>query len=748
MWALRRASIPLRTRGFNVRASCVKLAGTSSVEEEDVINESHGITYGGFLSPNMRFHSVHNASLNFTVGKRALSSSSTKEEDDLEDGFSELEMPAGSGYESEDLLTSDDGDLSDDGQKEDVEEPPHNEVDEAAKEKGNPRRGRVESKLFNEIMNAQGISLHSVLEKWLEKGNELTREEVSLAMLYLRKRKLFGRALLFSGCCANLPAFTRESLFWPSPPLVLSSLPTLLFCDVILATSLPLTTATVLHRLVTLVSKSPHQYWLSPDDLELNRPYIHPYMHMLSCVAFLMNLPVLHDMWSLISSCHYLLQICLDILTLNLPRLFPFHASSVYSSRALSEWLESKKEFEFIERDYASRLDLIAKLRGLHKAEVYIETIPESCSREIMYRTLLANCVSQNNVKKAEEVFSKMKDLDFPITVFTCNQLLFLYKRNDRKKIADVLLLMENENINPSSHTYSILIDTKGQSKDIDGMDQIVDRMKAQGIEPDINTQAVLIRHYISSGLQDKAETLLKEMEGENLKQNRWLCRILLPLYANLGKVDEVGRIWKVCETNPRYDECLGAIEAWGKLNKIDEAEKVFEIMVKKWKLSSKTCSILLKVYANNKMLMKGKDLIKRMGDGGCRIGPLTWDAIVKLYVQAGEVEKADSVLQKAAQQSQMKPIFSTYLTILEQYANRGDIHNSEKIFLRMKQADYPSKAKMYQVLMNAYINAKVPAYGIRDRLRADSIYPNRNLANQLVQVDGFRKNPVSDLLD
>ncbi|KHN30357.1 Pentatricopeptide repeat-containing protein, mitochondrial, partial [Glycine soja] len=422
----------------------------------------------------------------------------------------------------------------------------------------------------------------------------------------------------------------------------------------------------------------------------------------------------------------------------------------------LSEWLESKKEFEFIERDYASRLDLIAKLRGLHKAEVYIETIPESCSREIMYRTLLAKCVSQNNVKKAEEVFSKMKDLDLPITVFTCNELLFLYKRNDKKKIADLLLLMENEKIKPSRHSYSILIDTKGQSKDIGGMDQIVDRMKAQGIEPDINTQAVLARHYISAGLQDnisaglqdKAETLLKEMEGENLKQNRWLCRILLPLYANLGKVDEVGRIWKVCETNPRYDECLGAIEAWGKLNKIDEAEKVFEMMVKKWKLSSKTCSILLKVYANNEMLMKGKDLIKRIGDGGCRIGPLTWDAIVKLYVQTGEVEKADSVLQKAAQQSQMKPIFSTYLTILEQYAKRGDIHNSEKIFLRMKQADYTSKAKMYQVLMNAYINAKVPAYGIRDRLKADSIYPNRNLVNQLVQVDGFRKNPVCDLLD
>jgi len=351
-------------------------------------------------------------------------------------------------------------------------------------------------------------------------------------------------------------------------------------------------------------------------------------------------------------------------------------------------------------------------------------------------------------VKKAEEVFNKMKNLDFPVTVYACNQMLLLYKRNNQKKIADVLLLMENENIKPSSLTYSILIDTKGQSRDIDGMEKIVDRMKAQGIEPDIKTQAVLVRHYISAGLQDKAETLLKEMEGENLKQDRWRYRILLPLYANLGKVDEVGRIWKVCETYPRRDECLVAIEAWGKLNKVNEAENVFETMIKKWKLSSKIGSVLLKVYANHKMVMKGKDLIKRMGDSGCRIGPLTWDAIVKLYVQAGEVEKADSVLHRASQHNQMKPIFSTYLTILQQYANRGDIHNSEKIFFRMKQAYYPSRPKAYQVLMNAYINAKVPAYGIRDRLKADGILPNKTLASQLVQVDGFRKISVSNLLD
>ena len=49
------------------------------------------------------------------------------------------------------------------------------------------------------------------------------------------------------------------------------------------------------------------------------------------------------------------------------------------------------------------------------------------------------------------------------------------------------------------------------------------------------------------------------------------------------------------------------------------EAEAVFEMASKKWKLNSKNYSILLKIYANNKMLAKGKDLIKRMADSGLR---------------------------------------------------------------------------------------------------------------------------------
>lgn len=444
-------------------------------------------------------------------------------------------------------------------------------------------------------------------------------------------------------------------------------------------------------------------------------------------------------------------------MSINLHHCFQFFKPWLYITLSchafpflqLSEWLEAKNQLEFVERDYASRLDLIAKVRGLHKAENYVDKIPKSFRSEVIYRTLLANCVKANNVKKSEEVFNKMKDLEFPITTFACNQLLLLYKRLDKKKIADVLLLMEKENVKLSLFTYKLLIDTKGKSNDITGMDQIVEAMKAEGIEPDMHTKAILATHYAYGGLKEKAEEVLKEMEGKNLKENRGACQSLLPLYAELGKADDVGRVWKVCESNPLIGECIAAIEAYGKLNKIEEAEAVFEKALNKHKKPpSKLFTVLLKVYANYKMVANGKDLVKRMADSGCKIGPLTWDALVKLYVEAGEIEKADSILQKAAQQNHLKPMFSSYMALMDQYAKKGDIHNTEKVFHRMRQAGYTARFRQFQTLIQAYVNAKAPAYGIRERMKADNIFPSKSLSVQLGQVDAFRKTAVSDLLD
>ncbi|XP_074588554.1 pentatricopeptide repeat-containing protein At1g80270, mitochondrial-like [Curcuma longa] len=429
--------------------------------------------------------------------------------------------------------------------------------------------------------------------------------------------------------------------------------------------------------------------------------------------------------------------------------MFNLRKRRVYP-RALQfvEWLEARKKTELDQRHYVSHLDLIAKVNGLLGAEKYFDKIPESFRNEVVYGTLLANCVAAVDVKKAEEVFDKIRDLGLPITPFACDQLLLLYKRVNWKKIADVLLLMEKENIKPTLFTYWMLVDVKGRAKDISGVEQIVETMKSEGVEPDLLIKSSVARTYIFAGLKDQAEAALKEIEGDDIQENRYVCRVLLPLYAAMGKADDVARIWKVCHTEPYLGECLSAIAAWGKLGQIEKAEEVFEKMVKTWNFSSKYYGVMLKVYANNKLLAKGKELVNRISESRCRNVPFIWDALVKFYIESGEVEKADSVLHEAIQQSKLRPRYGSFIVVLNQYAKRGDIHNSEKIFYMLKQIGYDTRLKQYQSLLQTYVNAKTPAYGFLERMKADNMFPNKAMAAQLEANDAFRKSLISKLHD
>lgn len=414
----------------------------------------------------------------------------------------------------------------------------------------------------------------------------------------------------------------------------------------------------------------------------------------------------------------------------------------------LYEWMEANKHLEFNIRDYVSYFDLIVKVQGILKAEQHINKIPESFRTEPIYRTILANCAATGNIKKAEEIFEKIKGLDSPLTTFSCNQLLLLYKKADRRKVAGVLKVMEEKNVKPSSLTYRLLIDMKGRSHDICGMENLVDMMKSEGIEPDIGTKSVLARHYIHAGQMEKAESILKEIECEDVNEHRDAFKELLTLYAALGKKNDVERIWKFCESNnPRASEGLACINAWGKLGKVENAEKVFESMGKtRNKLSPRYYNDMIKLYANHKLLAKGKKMAEEMAEEW-RIGPSTWDALVKLYVECGEVEKADSLLQKAVERKQLKPLYSSYMLVLEHYARRGDIHNAEKIFQNIRQNGYTGRMGMYYTLLKAYQTARTPVYGFRERLKADNMYPNNAVAAQLAALDTLKKTQISDLL-
>ncbi|XP_054812425.1 pentatricopeptide repeat-containing protein At1g80270, mitochondrial-like isoform X2 [Prosopis cineraria] len=411
-----------------------------------------------------------------------------------------------------------------------------------------------------------------------------------------------------------------------------------------------------------------------------------------------------------------------------------------------SELLGTFKHFEHREHDYASRIDLIAKVQGVDAAEKYMDEVPESLRGNLLYGTLLANCVRVVNRKKAEAVFGKMRRLGLPITTYDCNQMIILYKRLDRSKIADILSLMEEENLKPSRLTYRILIAEKSELKDTIGMELLIEAMKSQGLQLDIHALTIIASHFISEGLKDKALVILNEIESGKLKDISGGRSALLSLYASLGMADDVNRVWTVCKLKPTMNECLAGIAAWGKLGKVEEAEAVFDMMLKKWKeLPSKIYADLLNVYVQNNKISEGKEFVRRIGDVKGWVGPLIWDGLVRLYAGDGDVGKADSILSKVVEEKNWKrvrvrPMFSTFLYVMEQYAKLGDIHNTEKWHFRMKQCGYTGRLRPYEILTQAYINAKTPAYGLKERMKAENVYPNKLFYSKLAQIESIQR--------
>jgi pentatricopeptide repeat protein len=237
-------------------------------------------------------------------------------------------------------------------------------------------------------------------------------------------------------------------------------------------------------------------------------------------------------------------------------------------------------------------------------------------------------------------------------------------------------------------------------------------------------------------------------MEGCK-NDNRRAIRSLIDLYAILRRPDDVERIWKSC-TEPMLDDYLAAIGAWGKLRHIEQVEETFEALRKTSpKLTSKYFNAMLNVYAENKLIPRGKTFLERMCSAGCQCSPLTWDALVNLYVNSDEVEKADSFLQKVAEQNpDRNTLFCSYVNLLKAYAEKGDIHSAEKIFDTLKKVRYPERTLPYGFLLKAYVNAEVPAYGFRERMRADNVHHGKTVKEQLVHLDNLQKAGDPEMIE
>ncbi|KAH7373618.1 hypothetical protein KP509_17G065300 [Ceratopteris richardii] len=394
--------------------------------------------------------------------------------------------------------------------------------------------------------------------------------------------------------------------------------------------------------------------------------------------------------------------------------------------------------------DYGIRVELIAKVQGASRAADYFATIPKAFQTAMVYSILLTAYVEQNKEKEALKLLQKVEKLGLGHQTYMYNQLLYLYKKNGViAGVAEVLKTMEEKRVEPNIYTYNLILDVRARKGDICGMEKVWDQIKANdALEADAATYSILAKGYMIAGRFDKAEKMAEKIGQSPFSKKRIVHLMLLRLYGDLGKEDQLDKIWNSLCQGPRIGRAdyVTMIRSLGKIGSIERAEDLFDEMEEKiGNLTVHNYNSLLSVYARAGKVQRGEHLMKKMAKAKLQPNTGTYHELVQMYLKAGQEQKAMEILEKRStgRFSKNRLLYSTYQAALECFAEKGNVKEAEKVVRDLKLAGYSCAYRSYIVLLKAYENGFMSPYGFLDRLQSDKVIPNNEIRQKLKKLEG-----------
>ncbi|KAJ4955317.1 hypothetical protein NE237_012100 [Protea cynaroides] len=363
----------------------------------------------------------------------------------------------------------------------------------------------------------------------------------------------------------------------------------------------------------------------------------------------------------------------------------------------LLEWLE-KKGVCLSRTHQAKRIDLLYRANGVISSEEYFMGLPNPAKNKCTYGALLHCYCREKMIEKALELVKKMRELNFDTTSFAYNSLMTLYmKLGEPEKVPLLAQEMKERQILPDICSYQLLMSSYSALKDPEGMDRVVEEMNAGGrIEPNWSVYSHFASMYIASGLFDKAELALKELERRQKCTDRLASHFLLSMYATIGKASEVTRVWQTLKsafprtTNVSY---LTMLQTLARLNDLDGLKDCF----KEWESNCLTydirlVNVIILAYLKRDMIEEAKLLVEGAISRGSKPNYATFMMFVDFYMKNQCTDLALKFLEKAilaVEEHEWELYQESVHQLMKQFEAEKDAGINEEVQKILKQAKF-----------------------------------------------------------
>ena len=333
----------------------------------------------------------------------------------------------------------------------------------------------------------------------------------------------------------------------------------------------------------------------------------------------------------------------------------------------------------------------------------------------------------------------------FPVHIATQKLSTMRRKRNGRGESPDPEdVWCEFENLladghRPTVKTYTSLLAALGDMGAPEDAEEVLVRMRDAGEAPDAQAYNAAVHAWCANGKPGEAERVVERMLGDGVRPNESTYPDIVTAYAKMGELRRcesiISRIESVCDEEGAalrwYEKVYHAlIRGCCARGHPEEAEDV----LKRWnfeqldmeRVAERRGQISRPVTASYGMIIDHYVTVGQMGDARRLLSQMQWDKVapsidifnmlLKGYLAAGNIGAAQDVFRELEGSGTwdmdslgIKPDVASYTSLMDHWANQGDVDLAEKILAKMELKAVAPDERTFGSLVKAYARGRNP---------------------------------------
>ncbi|GAV77707.1 PPR domain-containing protein/PPR_2 domain-containing protein/PPR_3 domain-containing protein [Cephalotus follicularis] len=396
---------------------------------------------------------------------------------------------------------------------------------------------------------------------------------------------------------------------------------------------------------------------------------------------------------------------------------------------------------------YSAMITIYTRLSLYDKAEEVIGLLREDkvvMNLENWLVCLNAYCQT-GKLDEALQVFASMQEAGFSQNIVAYNILITGYGKVSDMDAAQCLFhSLKDVGLAPDETTYRSMIEGWGRANNYREAEWYYKELKRLGYKPNssnlytlINLQAkhgdeegaistlddmlmircqyssilsTLLQAYERAGRIDKLPLLLKGSFYQHVLVNQTSCSILVMAYVKHCLIDDAlkvlkDKVWK----DPAFEDNLYhlLICSSKELGYLENAVKIYTQMPNSHdKLNLHIICTMIDIYSVMGLFNEAEKLYLKLKSSGTTLDMIAFSIVVRMYIKAGSLKEACSVLETMEKQKCVVPDVYLFRDMLRIYQQCGLLNKLADLYYEILKTGVAWDQEMYNCVINCCARA------------------------------------------